>query len=414
MQTYPFLNVTDGSLYLYDRKAADDLKTYTEKATKLRATKPEPDFVRALTEVASKVPVTRVFERGDHEQPGEVVTPAHLALLAPFQLGPIPERGSGASTGRRLAFARALTSGRHPLTARVLVNRVWMHHFGKGIVSTPGDFGALGERPTHPELLDWLASDFMAGGWKLKRLHRLIMTSSAYRQISDCGLRIADSTRNPQSEIRNPKSVDPDNRLLGRFPVRRLEAEAIRDAMLMVSGKLNVKPHGGPIPVTQDEVGQVVIGNDIRISDGTPKGKIAPLGGEEYRRSVYVQVRRSLPLAALETFDGPAMTPNCEVRNASTVSTQALLLLNSTEVLRQAEFFAQRLRREAGQETRSQLTHAWRLAFAAEATAQELDQAQAFVKEQTELMQGQPEPEVKALASFCQALLSSNRFLYVD
>jgi hypothetical protein len=289
-----------------------------------------------------------------------------------------------------------LTSGRHPLTARVLVNRIWLHHFGKGIVGTPSDFGALGERPTHPELLDWLASDFMAGGWRLKRLHRLIMTSTAYRQSSHA---------NPQAG-----AVDPDNRLLWRYPIRRLEAEVLRDAMLAVSGKLNVKPFGPPVPVTQDELGQVVIGNDIRISDGTPKGKVAPLGGDEYRRSIYVQVRRSLPLGMLETFDGPAMTPNCEVRYASTVATQALLLLNNAEVLRQAEFFAARIRQEAGNEPRAQIERAWRLAFAAEPTRRDVEQALEFLKQQTEQLGGPPQ----ALANFCQALLSANRFLYID
>jgi mono/diheme cytochrome c family protein len=407
MQTYPFLNVTDGSLYLYDNKAAADLKVYAAKAVKLRATKPAPDFVRALTEVPGKVPVTRLFERGDHEQPTEALTPAHLSVLAPLHLPAIPERNPALpSTGRRLAFAQALTSGQHPLPARVLVNRVWMQHFGKGLVGTPGDFGALGERPTHPELLDWLASDFMAGGWKLKRLHRLVMTSAAYRQ---------SSSANAQAGV-----VDPDNRLLGHFPVRRLEGEALRDAMLAVSGKLNAKPFGPAIPVTHDEVGQIVIGNDIRISDGTPKGKIASLNGDEYRRSVYVQVRRSQPLAVLETFDGPAMTPNCEVRNASTVSTQALLLLNNSEVLRQAEFFAARLRQEMGTDPRAQVARGWRLAFAAEPTERDVEQARLFVAQQTEQLRGQkqapgaPEPALQALANFCQALLSANRFLYVD
>ena len=141
------------------------------------------------------------------------------------------------TTGRRLAYARHLTSGEHPLVARVLVNRVWMHHFGRGIVATPGDFGTLGERPTHPELLDWLADEFMRGGWTLKRLHRLIMTSTAYRQSSR-----AD---------RELDAVDPDNRLLGRMSVRRLEAEAVRDAILAASGQAqpdDVRPAGAGRP----------------------------------------------------------------------------------------------------------------------------------------------------------------------
>ncbi len=177
-----------------------------------------------------------------------------------------------------------------------------------------------------------------------------------------------------------------------------------------MSGKLNRSAFGPPVPVTQDEVGQVVIGNDIRISDGTPKGKVAPLGGDEYRRSIYVQARRSQPLAMLETFDGPAMAPNCEYRNASTVSTQALLLLNSADVLRQAEFFAERLQQEAGKEPRAQVERAWRLAYAAEPTTSEIAQALEFLARQSEQLNN---PQ-QALANFCQALLSSNRFLYVD
>src|SRR5262249_45117084 len=198
-------------------------------------------------ELPGQVPTTPLFHRGDPDQPKEAVAPGGLTILASLDLGAIPAKDpSLPTTGRRLAFARHLTSGRHPLTARVLVNRVWLHHFGRGIVGTPGDFGVLGERPTHPELLDWLAAEFMEGGWRLKRLRRLIMTSAAYRQ---------SSRRTPELQ-----KLDPDNRLLGRMSVRRLEAEALRDAILAVSGKLNAKPFGPPVPVMHDDVGQVVLG----------------------------------------------------------------------------------------------------------------------------------------------------------
>ena len=408
LMTYPFLNVTDGSLYLYDSKAAADLKQYATKAAKLRATKPVPEYVRALTEPAGAVPVTHRFERGNYESPKEAVGPANLLILERFGLRDLPAKDTALpSTGRRLAFARGLVSGKHPLTARALVNRFWMHHFGKGIVGTPGDLGLLGERPTHPALLDWLAYDFMAGGWRLKRLHRLIMTSTAYRQASQ---------RRPELQ-----RVDPDNRLLGRMSVRRLEAEIIRDAMLAVSGAINDKAFGPPVPVTHDEIGQVVIGKDIRNpGDGTPMGKVAPLGGAEFRRSVYVQVRRSLPLAMLETFDAAIATPNCEARSFSTVATQALLLMNNRQVLEQATFFAQRVRREAGADAKAQVALAWRLAYAAEPTAEDIEAATSFLARQTAHFAGQkrgpadPEPALRALASFCQALLGSNRFLYVD
>jgi mono/diheme cytochrome c family protein len=407
LMDYPFLNVTDGSLYLYDSKAAADLKTFADKAAKLRATKPVPEFVRALSEPSGPPPVTFRFERGDYEAPKEALGPASLLIFDRFGLRQLADKDAALpSTGRRLAFARGLVSGKHPLTARVLVNRFWMQHFGKGLVGTPGDFGLLGERPTHPELLDWLASEFMAGGWRLKPLHRLIMTSTAYRQSAQ---------RRPEL------AADPDNRLLGRMSVRRLEAEIIRDAMLAVSGKLNIKAFGSPVPVTHDEIGQVVIGKDIRNpGDGTPMGKVASLGGEEYRRSVYVQVRRSLPLGMLETFDAAVTTPNCEARSFSTVATQALLLMNGKQVLEQATHFAERVRKEAGSDAPAQVALAWGLAYAAEPNAADIEGATSFLARQTahfaalKRAPADPEPALQALASFCQALLGSNRFLYVD
>ena len=247
----------------------------------------------------------------------------------------------------------------------------------------------------------------MAGGWQMKRMHRLIMTSRAYQQ---------QSQRRPELE-----KIDPDNRLLGRMSIRRLEAEALRDALLAVSGKLNVKAFGPPVPVTHDEVGQVVVGNDIRNpGDGTPMGKVKSLDGEEYRRSVYIQVRRSLPLGLLESFDGPAMIPNCEIRHNSTVATQALMLLNSRFIHEQAGYLAERVRKEAGADVRGQVALAWKLAYAAEPSARELDQAVAFVQKQTELFKNakatpkQPEPSLQALTNLGQALLSANRFLYID
>ncbi|MCI0458654.1 MAG: PSD1 and planctomycete cytochrome C domain-containing protein [Gemmataceae bacterium] len=426
LRDHPSVNVTAGSLYLYDSKAAADLKAYQARAAKLRAGKPAPQLIRALTEVPGQVPATYLFHRGEHEQPGEAVTPGGLTILEPLGLGTFAAKDpSLPTTGRRLALARELTSGKHPLVARVLVNRVWLHHFGRGIVGTPSDFGKLGERPTHPELLDWLASEFMEGGWRLKRLHRLIMTSTAYRQasglrIADRGLRIERPSANPQSAIRNPQLVDPDNRLLGRMAVRRLEAEALRDSMLAVSGKLNLRAFGLPVPVTQDVFGQVVVGVDTRDGAGRFTGKEVPLKGEEFRRSVYVEVRRSRPLSVLETFDAPAMSPNCEVRNFSTATPQALLMMNSPLVLELARHFAERVRRKAGDDAQAQVVGAWRLAFGCEPSGKEINEAVAFLAAQAETFRqqrqapGQPEPRMQALANFCQALLSANRFLYVD
>ncbi len=403
LQTHPSTNVTAGSLYLYDSKAAAVLKEFAEKAAKLRTAKPTPDYIRALTEIPGHVPTTVLFERGDIDSPRDPVMPDQLTILASFNLGKIaPKDPATTTSGRRLAFAKSLTSGRHPLTARVLMNRVWHEHFGKGIVGTLGDFGSLGERPTHPELLDWLADEFMAGGWKLKRMHRMIVLSAAYRQTSE---------RRPDLE-----KIDPENRLLGRMPLRRLEAETLRDAILAVSGKLQTKPFGPPVPVTLDEVGQVVLGQDNRRSDGVPDGKIKDLGGDEFRRSVYIQVRRSQPLAVLETFDGPTMTPNCEVRHASTVAPQSLMLLNSRFIHEQASFFAARVRQEAGSDVRAEVARAWKLAYAADPSPIEIERGAAFLAEVTEIHRQHKvaDPALSALSNYCQALLSSNRFLYVD
>jgi len=403
LRDHPSVSVSAGSLYLYDHKAAEELKKLAADAAKVRERKPVEHFLRALTEIPGQAPLTHVFSRGDHEQPKEVVTPGGLMVLASLKLGDIPAKDpSLPTTGRRLALARQLASGKHPLTARVLVNRVWLHHFGRGIVSTPGDFGFLGERPTHPELLDWLADDFMAGGWQLKRLHKLLMTSTAYRQSSQ--------------RLPHLQKLDPDNRLLARMSVRRLEAEAIRDAMLAINGKLTPRMFGPPVPVMHDDFGQVVLGVDTADSAGY-KQKEVPLGDEEFRRSVYVQVRRTRPLAVLDTFDAPAMTPNCECRNASTVTPQALMLMNSRLIVSQAKYFAERLQREAGPDTRAQVILGWRLAYAAEPRPADVAEAVAFLSEQAAQFRGTQkgqDPQAMALASFCQALLSSNRFLYVD
>jgi len=413
----PATNVTAGSLYLYDRKAADELKKMAAEAKKIRDTKPIEDFVRCLTEVPGEVPTTSVFIRGDHEQPGDVVHPAGLSILAGEGTSAIPEDDpSRSTTGRRTAYAHYLTSGHHPLCARVMVNRVWMHHFGHGIVETPGDFGALGARPTHPKLLDWLAGDFVAGGWRLKRLHRMIMTSTAYRQQSE---------RSDKTD-----AVDPENHLYGRMSVRRLEAESIRDAMMVACGKLEPRMFGKPVPIREDEVGQVVVGIDTTDSAGRPTGKVIPLNGQEFRRSVYITVRRSQPLAVLDTFDAPVMQPNCDRRTASTVTPQALLLMNSQFIRTMAEYFARRVHREAEQDPTAQVTLAWQLAFSRKPTGEQLQRAVEFLNTQVEHLratamakadaekekkQANPQdPTIGALTSFCQALLSSNRLLYVD
>jgi Protein of unknown function (DUF1553)/Protein of unknown function (DUF1549) len=427
MRKYPSLNVSAGSLYLYDAKAAAELKTLADQAEALRKQKPVEEFIRALTEVPGQVPTTYLHHRGDPDQPKQPVGPAGLSILDDCHpLGLPAEPSAGGTTGRRLALADWLTDRRHPLTVRVIVNRVWLHHFGRGLVGTPGDFGRLGERPSHPELLDWLASEFVASGWSLKKLHRLILNSAAYRQ---------SSAREPAKDV-----ADPDNRLLGRFPLRRLDAEAVRDGMLAVSGRLNSKSGGPPVPVKENDAGQFVLGVENRDGAGRFTAEVPLPPGEDSRRSVYVQVRRSRPLAVLDTFDWATTEPNCEARTSSTATPQALMLMNGEFVITQSEVFAERVRQDAGGELPDQVSRAWRLAYGCSPTAAESASAVRFVRDQVEAFRQLPAPppaksaakdkakaktqesqsaplpppEVRALAVFCQALLSSNRFLYVD
>jgi mono/diheme cytochrome c family protein len=420
------MQLSPGSLYLYEQKKADELKKKTDEAAKIREKKPAEEFIPVFNEVvassakADPAP-TFLFHRGDPDQPKQQLKPGDLTILASLRPVDLPEKDAALPTsGRRLAYARSLTDGTHPLTSRVLVNRVWMHHFGRGIVASPSDFGTLGERPTHPELLDWLASEFVAQGWSLKKLHKVVMTSAAYRQASQI----------PNSEFRIPNSKDPDNKLLWRYPIRRLDAEQLRDAQLFVSGKLNPKAGGAPVPIMTDETGQVVVGVNTDDTAGRPSGKFVSLGGEEFRRSLYVQMRRSKPLGLMETFDAPRMEPNCELRNASTVAPQSLALMNGEFALAQAKFFAERVAKEAGDSTdESKVARAWQLAFSRRPNSTEMTDALAFLgKQRAHFTANVPKaapvakgkeappanPDDHALTSLCQALLTANRFLYVE
>ncbi|MCH7686752.1 MAG: DUF1549 domain-containing protein, partial [Planctomycetes bacterium] len=224
----------DAALNDADRMACDNLRAQIRASQSFLATL-RIDKVQALWDVG-EAPTIRLLHRGDVDFAGPKVSPGFLTVLsAPGKSDAIPSAAAvGDTTGLRLAFAQWLTSPDHPLTARVIVNRLWQHHFGKGIVDTPGNFGATGSRPTHPALLDWLAVEFMRQGWSAKRFHKMMMTSTVYRQtsIADFGLRIAESNlANPQSAIHTPQSIDPDNRLLWRMNLRRLDAEALRDSV---------------------------------------------------------------------------------------------------------------------------------------------------------------------------------------
>jgi hypothetical protein len=409
VKKYPNLNISPGSLYLYDRKAADELQKMQDEATAIRKRKPKEEFLHALVEPADSKAATHLFFRGDFDQPKQELKPGGLTVVSlNTGVSPIPEKDPARKTsGRRLALAKQLVDRRHPLTSRVLVNRVWHHHFGRGLVSTLGDFGALGTKPTHPELLDWLADEFMSDGWSLKSLHRVIVLSQTYRQTSESPAKLLEA--------------DPDNLLLGRAPVRRLEAEAIRDASLQVSGLLNEAPFGAPVPVMADNSGRWVLGIE-NLSAGRP-GPIIPMKGEEFRRSVYVQARRSRPLAVLDTFDWPLMSPNCELRRASTVPPQSLMLMNSDFVIDVAKALAERVTKAAPEDPAGQVSAVWNLVYSRPPAADEAVTALKFVVEQADQFRKSPakkgealadSPEVEAMTSLCQMLLSSNEFLYVD
>ncbi|WP_437224550.1 DUF1553 domain-containing protein [Planctomicrobium sp. SH661] len=310
----PRINITPGSLYQYLPDAHEELKKMNGKAAEIRARKPREEFVRALVEPPGHLPKTHLFYRGDHQQPKQVVAPAAPAVLAPEgELVSFQEDDPAlATSGRRLAFARWLTSPSNPITSRVLVNRIWLHHFGRGLVQTPADFGKLGAQPTHPELLDWLATELISSGWNLKKLQRTILLSTAYRQ---------SSARDPRK-----MELDDTNRSHWRKDVIRLDAEVLRDRVLFTTGHLNATLFGPPIPVKEDAEGQTIV--DESTSN---------------RRSLYIQQRRSQPVSILQAFDAPVMAVNCEVRPSSTVATQSLMMMNSQFTLDQSLALANRI-----------------------------------------------------------------------
>jgi hypothetical protein len=346
-------------------------------------------------------PKTPILKRGDYTQPGREVgpgVPRSLTTPRPFHWS-APAKDA-ATSGRRLAFAKWLTQGDHPLTARVMVNRIWLLHFGEGIVSTPENFGTKGAAPSHPELLDWLATEFVARGWSIKTMHRLILNSRAYRQAS-----VLDPSSSAHAKA---KLADPENRLLWRQRLRRVEAEALRDAMLAASGGLNRRMFGPPVSFVVRDDGEVV----------------APGDASGQRRSIYLKVRRSQPVTLLQSFDQPVMETNCTRRDVSTVASQALNLLNGDAVNAHAGTFADRVEREEPNDPAGRAV--W-LALNRPASDSERAAFDAFLASQAgrhlrSLAGGTAQPTAaqrlrgrhRALADLCQMLFCSNEFAYVD
>jgi hypothetical protein len=357
-----------------------------------------PPLAWAAYDVSPHPSPVRLLKRGNYETPGDEIAPGVLSILDdpahPFRVAdPVDSGGSGKTLaempahGRRLALGRWLTRPEHPLTARVMVNRIWQYHFGAGLVETPDDFGARGSRPTHPALLDWLAVEFMESGWSIKHLHRLILLSATYQQTSG---------ETPAGTAGSTAVPDNGAHWLAHFPRRRLEAEPIRDALLQVSGLLDRRQFGETVPTVKGPDGEFLISREH-------PGR--------YRRSVYLSTRRTWLPTFLALFDAPAMDTNWPKRSRAAIAPQALALMNNPLMLECAERFAQRVKAEAGPSFTSRLARAFLLAYGRPPASDEI----ALMREQTGVTEN-PAAEADGTdwRMLCHALLSSNEFLYVD
>ena len=347
----------------------------------------------------TETPPTHLLRRGELDTPGAEVGPS-LPQRLPGG-GPIDVPAKKAD-GRRAALARWLVAKENPLPARVLVNRVWQWHFGKGLVRTPNDFGVQGEPPTHPELLDYLAAELVASGWSLKHLDGLILESATYRMASIASA--ASATK------------DPDHRLLSRFPRRRLESEMVWDHLHAAAGTLNPKMFGpAVVPPVDAEVLKTLM---------NARWKVTEDPAERNRRGNYLVVRRSLPLPMFETFNIASSVESCPGRQNTVVAGQALTLLNNDTIVEQARTLAGRLLRECPGDPQAQVRRAWLLVFSRPPTAEETAQALGFIARREASFGSARPPLVPigapesahggALAEWCLALVNANEFLYVD
>jgi hypothetical protein len=362
---------------------------------------PPKDQRRAYiwSEVGPTAPKTHILGRGDPGKPLAEVDPGLPEVLVRRQ--PEPPRPLAHTTGRRLWLARWLASPENPLTARVMVNRIWQHHFGTGLVASANDFGLMGEACSHPELLDWLAAEFMAGGWRMKRMHRLIVLSNTY-QLS--------STDSPTA-----RQADPDVQLLWRWRQRRLEAEAVRDSILAVSGRLNPQMAG---PSVYPPIPRAVLEGQSRPGEGWGKSDER----QAARRSIYIFVKRVLAVPELELLDAPDTTSSCEQRPVSTTAPQALTFLNGEFILQQAGHFADRLLREAGADPGAQVRRAFELALGRTPGPRETQLSLDFLAAQRRQIeadaaaakQSAGDSRRRALRGFCLVILNTNEFVYLN
>lgn len=364
---------------------------YRQLQHKLRSlTNYEKDFALSVSEFGPDPRKTHLLIRGNAHAEGDEVQPGFPTVLD-FDDPQIAKQPNGANTtGRRLALANWIASEKNPLTARVMANRLWQFHFGRGIVPTSNDFGKLGEKPTHPELLDWLAAELVAGDWRIKRMHKLIMMSSAYRMSSRAG--------------EQGLAKDPANDLFWRFDMRRLTGEEVRDSILAVSGELNDKQFG---PSVYPKIPKAVLAGQSRPGDGW--------GGssreEASRRSIYVHVKRSLVLPILANFDLADTDASCAIRYSTTVPTQSLHMLNGDFINEQAAYFAERLRQEHPDDLAAKVRRAVRLTAGREPSEQEVAADVQFIQQ---LAADTAVTEDRALFGYCLMMLNTNEFLYLD
>jgi hypothetical protein len=389
------------------RLRGEERKRWEEAKAKLDEFQPlhpgDLPLASGMVDIGREAPKTHVLKTGVYDAYLEEVEPGVLSILDPnpAKIEPVPNPNS---TGRRAALARWLTDPANPLTSRVMVNRLWHYHFGRGIAGSPSDFGMMGEPPTHPQLLDYLAATFVEQGWSLKAMHRMILLSNTYQQAS--------------SNAAAP--IDAATRLFARYPRHRLEGESIRDAVLAVSGLLNPKM-GGPSVFPELPPGL------------NPRGGWKTSGdvAERNRRSVYVFVRRNLRYPMFEAFDMPDTHESCGRRMQTTTAPQALVMMNSRQVLEAAQSFAGRVLAQAGADRKAQIDAAYRLAFSRRPDPTERDTALSFLASHKPILderRAANEPlalpsshaedldsaEAAALVDFCHMLLNSNEFVYVN
>ncbi len=375
----------------------EQLSSLQQQIDELNAGKHSYGKIQALFDVQNP-PTSRVFRRGDCFQPGIPVTPGFPEVLTPVSTESHASHKrqrqlSPETSGRRLELADWITSRNNPLTARLIMNRLWMHHFGEGIVTTPGNFGHNGAQPTHPEILDWMAVEFQDKGWSLKHMHRVVLMSRAYQQSSR---RVAERTR--------AEEVDPDNQLVWRQNLKRLESELIRDSILAASGRLDFHSYGPPVPVTKP-----VSGLSMVDTESSRNG--------HNRRSVYIFARRVYPLKFMEIFDSPIMAINCSRRMNSTTVLQSFAQLNSDFVIHAARDAATHIRDSSGEEPPDVVKTGYRTIIGRVPTENEKKECLLFLAEQeaSYRQEGQAE-KAKWLATvdLCHMLLCMNEFLYIE